>query len=105
VRTTVRVVADETRTYPIAAAVSGWMRNVESVATGDVVKKDQVLASFFAPDAQFEMAQQSYSNRLEMLYRDAGTQRQSHESGRALELIERVADGLRNLGVSNSQIR
>jgi Cu(I)/Ag(I) efflux system membrane fusion protein len=104
-RTTGRVVADENRTYPIVAAVSGWMRNVESVATGDVVKKDQVLASFFAPDAQFEMAQQSYYTALEMLYREAGTQRQSHDSGRALELIERVADGLRNLGVSNSQIR
>src|SRR4029453_15199327 len=40
-----------------------------------------------------------------MLYREAGPQRQSHDSARALELIERVADGLRNLGVSNSQIR
>jgi len=104
-RTTGRVAADENRTYPIVAAVSGWIRNVESVATGDVVKKDQVLASFFAPDAQFEMAQQSYYTGLEMLYREAGTQRQSHDSGRAVELIERVADGLRNLGVSNSQIR
>jgi len=85
--------------------VSGWMRNVESVTTGDSVKKDQVLASFFTPDAQFEMAQQSYYAGLEMLYREAGPQRQSHDSARALELIERVADGLRNLGVSNSQIR
>jgi len=104
-RTTGRVAADENRTYPIVAAVSGWIRNVESVATGDVVKKDQVLASFFAPDAQFEMAQQSYYTGLEMLYREAGTQRQAHDSGRTLELIEQVADGLRNLGVSNSQIR
>ena len=104
-RTTGRVAADENRTYPIVAAVSGWIRNVESVATGDTVKKDQVLASFFAPDPQFEMAQQSYYTGLEMLYREAGTQRPSHDSGRALELIERVADGLRNLGVSNSQIR
>jgi len=104
-RTTGRVVADENRTYPIVAAVSGWIRNVESVATGDVVTKDQVLASFFTPDAQFEMAQQSYYAGLEMLYREAGPQRQSHDSARALELIERVADGLRNLGVSNSQIR
>ena len=62
-RTTGRVVADENRTYPIVAAVSGWIRNVESVTTGDVVKKDQVLASFFAPDAQFEMAQQSVLHR------------------------------------------
>jgi Cu(I)/Ag(I) efflux system membrane fusion protein len=51
------------------------------------------------------MAQQSYYTGLEMLYREAGTQRQSHDSGRAVELIERVADGLRNLGVSNSQMR
>jgi membrane fusion protein, copper/silver efflux system len=51
------------------------------------------------------MAQQSYYTGLEMLYREAGTQRQLHDSGRAVELIERVADGLRNLGVSNSQIR
>ena len=82
-RTTGRVVADENRTYPIVAAVSGWIRNVESVTTGDVVKKDQVLASFFAPDAQFEMAQQSYYTGLEMLYRVASAQPQvqSHDSG------------------------
>ena len=104
-RMTGRVVADENRTYPIVAAVSGWIRSVESVTAGDTVKKEQVLASFFAPDAQFEMAQQSYYSSLEMLYRVGGTQPQSHESGRALELIERVADGLRNLGVSNSQMR
>ena len=75
-RTTGRVVADENRTYPIVAAVSGWIRNVESVATGDVVKKDQVLASFFAPDARVQKAQQSYYTGLEMLYRMAGTQPQ-----------------------------
>ena len=33
-RTTGRVVADENRTYPIVAAVSGWIRNVESVDDG-----------------------------------------------------------------------
>jgi Cu(I)/Ag(I) efflux system membrane fusion protein len=106
-RTTGRVVADENRTYPIVAAVSGWIRNVESVTAGDTVKKDQVLASLFAPDAQFETAQQSYYGGLEMLYRGATTQPQSpsHDSERALREIERLADGLRSLGVSNSQVR
>jgi Cu(I)/Ag(I) efflux system membrane fusion protein len=105
-RTTGRVVADENRTYPIVAAVSGWIRNVESVTAGDTVKKDQVLASLFAPDAQFEMAQQSYYSGLEMLYRAAAGQAQSsHDSKRALQEIERLADGLRSLGVSNSQVR
>jgi Cu(I)/Ag(I) efflux system membrane fusion protein len=106
-RTTGRVVADENRTYPIVAAVSGWIRNVDSVTTGDTVKKDQVLASLFASDAQFEMAQQSYYNGLEMLYRVASAQpqSQSHDSGRAVEEVERLADGLRSLGLSNSQLR
>jgi membrane fusion protein, copper/silver efflux system len=107
VRTTGRVVADENRTYPIVAAVSGWIRNVESVTAGDTVKKDQVLASLFAPDAQFETAQQSYYSGLEMLYRVASAQpqSQSHDPERALRELERLADGLRSLGVSNSQVR
>jgi Cu(I)/Ag(I) efflux system membrane fusion protein len=104
-RTTGRVVADENRTYPIVAALSGWMRDVGVVAAGDPVKKEQTLASFYATDPQFEMAQQSYYTSLEMLYRVGGTQPQSHDSGRAVDLIDRVADGLRNLGVSNSQMR
>ena len=104
-RTTGRVVADENRTYPIVAAVSGWVRSVENVATGDAVKKDQALASISAPESQFENAQQSYYTGLEMLYRDASVAPQPHNSGRTLDGIERVADGLRNLGVSNAQLR
>ena len=75
-RTTGRVAPDENRTYPIVAAVSGWIRNVESVATGDTVKKDQVLASFVAPELEFRSAQQSYYTGLEAFYRMAVTQPQ-----------------------------
>jgi hypothetical protein len=55
-RMTGRVAPDENRTYPIVAAVSGWIRNVESIATGDVVEEDQVLASFLAPEVEFKMS-------------------------------------------------
>ncbi|HEV3056266.1 MAG TPA: efflux RND transporter periplasmic adaptor subunit, partial [Solirubrobacteraceae bacterium] len=97
---------DDNRTYPIVAAVSGWIRNVDNVTTGDVVKKDQVLASFFAPDAELESAQQMYYAGLEMLYRQAGApQVSSHNSRSPVEEVERLADGLRSLGVSNSQLR
>ena len=51
------------------------------------------------------MAQQSYYAGLEMLYRTTGTPSSSHDAGRALEEIERLADGLRSLGLSTSQIR
>ena len=113
-RTTGRVAPDENRTYPIVAAVSGWIRNVENVTTGDAVKRDQVLASFVAPEIEFRSAQQSYYTGLEAFYRMAVTQpqpqpqpqpqRQPHASVRA-EVIDRMADELRNLGVSNSQLR
>ena len=110
-RTTGRVAPDENRTYPIVAAVSGWIRNVESVATGDAVKRDQVLASFLAPEVEFRSAQQSYYTGLEAFYRMAVTQpqpqspSQSHPSVRGAEVIDRMADELRTLGVSNSQLR
>src|SRR4029453_11648152 len=76
VRTTGRVEPDENRTYPIVAAVSGWIRNVESAATGDAVKKDQLLASFLAPETEFRSAQQSYYTGLEAFYRMVATQPQ-----------------------------
>jgi Cu(I)/Ag(I) efflux system membrane fusion protein len=104
-RTTGRVAPDENRTYPIVAAVSGWIRSVESVTTGDAVKQDQALASFVVPATEFESEQQSYYTGLEMLYRLASVQPQGHDWRRSLEGIERMADGLRNMGVSNSQIR
>ena len=107
-RTTGRVAADENRTFPIVAAVSGWIRQVDSVTTGDAVKADQVLASFLAPQPEFDTAQQMYYTGLEMVYR-ASTQpqprSQSHDPARPGAEIERVADGLRNMGVSNSQLR
>ena len=105
-RTSGRVAADENRTYPIVAALSGWIRDVDSVATGDAVKKDQVLASFSAPDArEFESEQRSYYTSLEMLYRVANTQPAAHDWRRTLEGVERMADGLRSMGVSNAQVR
>ena len=109
-RTTGRVAPDENRTYPIVAAVSGWVRNVASVSTGDAVKENQVLASFLAPEVEFRSAQQSYFTGLEAFYRMAVTEPQpptrspSHAAARG-EAIERMADELRTLGVSNSQLR
>jgi membrane fusion protein, copper/silver efflux system len=115
-RTTGRVVPDENQTYPIVAAVSGSIRDVASVTTGDAVKRDQVLASFIAPEPEFRNAQESYYTSLEALYRMAVEQPQSQSEPRPLppshapsvrgaEMIERMADELRALGVTNSQLR
>ena len=103
-RTTGRVVSDETRTYPIIAAVSGWIRDVKSVTTGDTVTKNQVLASFIAPP-EFGKAQQAYYAGLETLYGVAVTQPQSIAPSHAVQAVERLADALRIMGVSNSQLK
>ena len=69
-----------------------------------------MLASFFAPEAEFRSAQQSYYTGIEAFYRIAVTQPQpqsqskSHPSLRG-EAIDRMADALRTMGVSNSQLR
>ena len=112
-RTTGRVAPDENRTYPIVAAVSGWIRNVENVTTGDAVKRDQVLASFVAPEVEFRSAQQSYYTGLEAFYRMAVTQpqpqpqpqSQSHASVRGPRRSTGWPTSCGTLGVSNSQLR
>jgi len=106
-RTTGRVAPDENRTFPIVAAVSGWIRTVESVTTGDAVRRDQPLASVFTPDPQLKSAEEAYYEGLEMLYRGAAAPApaRSHGGRTPVEEVERLADAVRSLGVSNTQLR
>jgi membrane fusion protein, copper/silver efflux system len=46
-----RVAPDEARLYKVNAGVGGSMRDVSPVATGSRVKRNQVLGSYYAPDA------------------------------------------------------
>src|SRR4029077_13757841 len=96
----------ENRTNPIVAAVNGWIRSVESVTTGDGVRKVRPLARYFTSDRQLESAEESYYEGLEMLYRGASApQLRSHGGRSPVEEVERLADAVRSLGVSNSQLR
>jgi Cu(I)/Ag(I) efflux system membrane fusion protein len=53
-----RVAVDETRVYRINAAIRGWIREIYPNTVGTLVRKDQPLASFYAPE--FIGPQQSY---------------------------------------------
>lgn len=46
-----RVAPDETRIYRLNAGIDGTIREVSAVTTGSQVKKDQLLATFSAPNA------------------------------------------------------
>jgi RND family efflux transporter MFP subunit len=101
-RTTGRVAPNENATYPITAGTSGWIRSVGAATTGSSVKKNEVLASFYAPD--FVNAQQSYFASLETLDRAGNKQIPTYSQTRVIDGLERFADSLRNLGVSEIQL-
>lgn len=101
-RTSGRVAPNENATYPLTAGTSGWIRSVGVATTGTVVKKNEVLASFYSPE--FVVAQQSYYSGLETVDRTSSQQLQTFNQARVVEGVQRFADQLRNLGVSEAQL-
>jgi len=57
-----RVALDEARIYPLTAATDGWVRQAGPIVTGEIVHKDEVLATFY--NREFLTAQQTYLNAL-----------------------------------------
>ena len=90
-RTTGRVAPNENAVYPLVAGADGLVREVRGATTGSLVKKNEVLLSFFAPE--FVNVQIQYLSGLDTLNRVTS-------AGGA----ERFANTLRNLGVSEQQL-
>jgi len=104
-----RVSADELRIYRINASVDGWIKETHSISVGSLVKKDEVLATFYSPT--FLDAQQSYIYALGAV--DRGQLGKRLELGRkdapaqiALDqlTVQRFIDNLRGLGMGDVQI-
>jgi Cu(I)/Ag(I) efflux system membrane fusion protein len=93
-RTTGRVAPNENAMYPLVAGVAGLVREVRSPTAGTLVRKNEVLASFYAPEllgtAQVYLA---------AVYAQA-----NREDPLTNANLQRAADSLRNLGVSEGQI-
>jgi len=104
-----RVEADETRVYRINASVDGWIIEAPYNTVGSLVKKGEILATFYSPT--FLDAQQSYLYALGAVDR--------LQLGRRLELrrkelpaevaldqltVQRQIDTLRGMGMADVQI-
>ncbi len=59
-----RVAADEARLYKVNAGADGLIREVSGATTGSLVKKEEVLASYFTNDSVTFRNQQNYLNAL-----------------------------------------
>jgi membrane fusion protein, copper/silver efflux system len=98
-----RVAADDTRLYIINAATAGWIMEIAPVTPGVMVKKGDVLASFYAPELLG--AQQAYLYGLNTLDRiKEGGQAQPSQIDSAQVNIAQYRDALRNLGMGERQM-
>jgi hypothetical protein len=57
-----RVTPDETRTYRMNAAVNGWIEEVLPVTTGSLVKKNDILATYYS--LEYRNLVQNYFNLI-----------------------------------------
>ena len=98
-----RVVPDETRIYRINAATDGWVKKMLPVTTDSLVQKDELLATFYAPE--FFSAMKAYLYGLRSLDR---FQKSGKETKEQLDLtdanIENYRNALRNLGMTEHQL-
>jgi membrane fusion protein, copper/silver efflux system len=101
-----KVAVDEARLYRVNAPVSGWITRALPYSTGSPVKKDEVLAGFYAPE--FLPAVQSIFFYLSSQDRAQPTAtepqpRTNHLSMVALDLSQNT-DVLQSMGMSPRQI-
>jgi len=95
VRVVGRVVPEDTRVYRINSGVDGFIRETYQDSVGIRVKKDQKLASYYAPD--FVAAASGFLAANERVPGSV-----TKEGSRS---IQNYADRLRNLGMSDQQIK
>ncbi|HWR54323.1 MAG TPA: efflux RND transporter periplasmic adaptor subunit [Bryobacteraceae bacterium] len=101
-----RIAVDENRLYRIVAAGDGWIRTLGANPAGTLVKKDQILASYYAPNLQ--SAQQTLLFALEngkqlLGQRDLRLTSQSQRPN-ASTSVQIAMDAVRTLGMSDVQI-
>lgn len=101
-----RVAPDERKVYIINSTIDGWITDARSVTTGTLVKKDEVLATFYSPE--FLSAAQALLFALNSMDRvQSATPRNPSEKGQMEQYginLQQYRDTLRNLGMGDRQI-
>jgi Cu(I)/Ag(I) efflux system membrane fusion protein len=97
IRTLGKVVPEDSRLFVINAPIDGWIQHTTELATGSLVRKDEVLATFYSPE--FMAAEQAFISSQER-FGVPGT-----ESTYTIAKQNGIADRLRNLGMSDLQLK
>jgi membrane fusion protein, copper/silver efflux system len=101
-----RVAADETRTYVINATVDGWITKALPNSTGTLVRKNEVLATFYSPE--FLSAVQALLFALNSMDRVQTTGKENPAQRDQIAQfninLQQYKDSLKNLGMGDLQI-
>ncbi|TLM98849.1 efflux RND transporter periplasmic adaptor subunit, partial [bacterium] len=101
-----RVAADERRVYFINATIDGWITKTYSNSTGSLVRKNEVLATFYSPE--FLSAGQALLFALSSMDRVQATGNESPAQKDQLQQfninLKQYRDSLKNLGMGDVQI-
>jgi membrane fusion protein, copper/silver efflux system len=101
-----RVVPDEGRVYKLNAGIDGFIKNVSPVTTGTRVRKDQVLATFSAPNGQGVI--QTYIVNLGAQDRFRKAVAEGSPEGQSIAAangnVQQRIDQMSNMGVSARQM-
>lgn len=99
IHTTGRLEVEDNRLYRLTAATEGWVQNLQENSVGTVVKKDELLASFYSKE--FRNAQQAYLGALNSSER-VKTATTPEDPNSVLRTNE---EQLRALGMGDPQIK
>jgi Cu(I)/Ag(I) efflux system membrane fusion protein len=98
-----RVVPDETRIYRINAATDGWIRKILPITTDSLVKKDELLATFYA--SELLSAMRAYLYGLRSFDRFEASRKESKEQLEQTGTnVESYRNSLRNMGMTEHQM-
>jgi RND family efflux transporter MFP subunit len=98
-----RVVPDESGVYRVNAGIAGYIRDIAPVTTGSQVRKDQVLATFSAPDSiNWIQAYLVALNAMDRLRQDG--QERAASTALASSNYQQRLEQLQNLGMAPIQI-
>lgn len=104
-----RVAAEDTRIYNVDSGMEGFVRDTYNDSVGTLVKKDQKLASYYGPDSlAVASGFLAASERVPGAVGHEGSRTVPFPgavSKQGLSSVQGYTDRLRNLGMSEAQIR
>ena len=99
IRTTGRLEAEDNRVFRLTAATEGWVQSLEDNPVGSIVKKHELLASFYS--REFRNAQQAYLGALSSSERVKSTSAPDDPNS----ILRTNEEQLHALGMGDPQIK